>query len=295
MKPIVCQPKLYQSADLQKLAARQDMLPRKFRIKSLTWETGAGDVYTWELEPLDGEPFTFQPGQFNMLYAHGLGEVPISISADSESGKLIHTTRAVGGVTYGFQHLKPGDVIGVRGPFGSVWPVDQKEKKDLLIIAGGMGLAPLRPVIYFALNHRDRFDRVHLVYGARTPLDIIYKTELEYLDENRDIQVSITVDKATGHWNGNIGVVTQLLPQLAFDKNNCVAMVCGPEVMMHFCQLALQKLGVDDENIYISMERNMKCAIGHCGHCQWSPYFICKDGPVFRFDQIRDLFKVHEL
>ena len=285
----------YRKEQLNGLMSKREMLPRKFRISELTWETGEGDVFTWELESLDGHEFKFQPGQFNMLYAHGFGEVPVSISGDSERGKLIHTTRAVGAVTKGFQKLKVGDIIGVRGPYGSAWPIDKAVNKDLLIIAGGIGLAPLRSVIYYTLNHREKFNRVHLIYGTRTPLEIIYRSELEYLNENCDLQVSVTVDKVSGHWSGQVGVVTNLIPQLEFKGNNTVAMICGPEVMMHFSQLTLRKAEVPDEQIYVSMERNMKCAIGHCGHCQWGSHFICKNGPVFRFDQIRDLFKVHEL
>lgn len=291
----VCNLKNYTSAELSKLSQRQDMLPRQFKIKKLTWETGGGDIYTWELEPSDGKPFSFKPGQFNMLYAHGQGEVPISICADSENGPLIHTTRAVGGVTKGMAQLKEGDVIGVRGPFGSAWPVDNAKGKDVVIICGGMGLPPLRPVIYHILNHRDAFQNVYLLYGARTPLDIVYRSELEQWHHENKINVLMTVDKAEGQWQGNIGVVPQLLNQITLDTKNVCTMMCGPEVMMHFSHLALQKIGVAEEDIYVSMERNMKCAIGHCGHCQWGPHFICKDGPVFRFDQIRDLFAVHQL
>ena len=291
----IAQLKTYRDKELVAAQQQRAMLPRKFRIEKLTWETGEGDVFTWELAPVDGGEFYFQPGQFNMLYAHGFGEVPISICGDSEKGKLIHTTRAVGATTAGLQQLQVGDVVGIRGPFGSVWPVANINNKDLLIIAGGIGLAPLRPVIYYALNHRKKFNRVYVIYGARTPVDIIYRAELECLNQNYDIHVLISVDKASGHWDGQVGVVTNLLPNLSFDCNNAIAMICGPEVMMHFSQLTLAKAGMTDEQIYISMERNMKCAIGHCGHCQWGPRFICKDGPVFRFDKICDLFKVHEL
>ena len=287
--------KKYRNEQWDGLVSRYQVLPRKFRISKLIWETGEGDVFTWELESLDDCKFSFQPGQFNMLYAHGLGEIPVSISGDSESGMLTHTTRAVGAVTSGLQKLRVGEVIGVRGPFGSPWPIKKAFGKDLLIIAGGIGLAPLRSIIYYALNHRHKFNRVKLVYGARTPLEIIYRSELEHFIESRDIDVSIIVDKVCGYWSGQVGVVTNLIPQLEFDHKNALALICGPEVMMHFSRLTLNKVGVTDSQIYVSMERNMKCAIGHCGHCQWGRHFICKDGPVFRFDQIQELFKVHEL
>ena len=271
------------------------MFPRKFRITDLRWETGEGDIFTWELNALDAKPFFFSPGQFNMLYMHGEGEVPISISSDSESGKLIHTTRAVGGVTRAMQTLKVGDVVGIRGPFGTSWPTSTAKNKDVVIICGGLGLPPLRPFIYYILNHRENFNKVYLLYGARSPIDIVYKAELEQLQSDNNIDVLITVDKQTGQWDGHIGVVPQLLSHVNVNVDNTIVSMCGPEIMMHFSQIALHKMGIYDKQIYVSMERNMKCAVGHCGHCQWGPHFICKNGPVFRFDSISDLFKVHEL
>lgn len=291
----VCTIKPYTKESLAAIRQSSAMVPRPFVIKEINWETGAGDVYTWELEALDGEPLVYKPGQFNMLYQHGQGEVPISIASDYASGRLIHTTRAVGGVTRGMQRLKKGDVIGLRGPFGSHWPVEEAYGKDLIILTGGMGLPPLRPVIYQVLRERSLFRNVFLLYGARTPLDIVYRPELERWHLQKNIEVLVTVDKPAGQWNGEIGVVPGLLSRIQVDTTNSLAMMCGPEVMMHFSRLALQKLGMKDEQIYVSMERNMKCAVGHCGHCQWGPHFICKSGPVFRFDKIRDLFSVHEL
>ncbi len=295
MTATVCGAKIYTESQLQDLRLQQNMLPRPFVIKHLNWETGAGDIFTWELEPQDGIPLKFKPGQFNMLYAHGHGEVPISICADAEHGPLIHTTRAVGGVTSAMAHLKVGDTVGVRGPFGSHWPVAEAAGQDIIIMTGGLGLPPLRPVIYHILNHREQFGKVYLLYGARTPLDMVFRSELEAWHSEKNIEVLLTVDKAQGQWAGNIGVVPNLLNQVEVDLNNVCAMMCGPEVMMHFARLALNKMGVKDEQVYVSMERNMKCAIGHCGHCQWGPHFICKDGPIFRFDHISDLFAVHEL
>lgn len=295
MSSIVCKPKHFKSGELAEKASRNDMLPRQFKIKSINWETGAGDVYTWELEAVDGKPFEFKPGQFNMLYMHAKGEVPISICSGHESGQLLHTTRAVGGVTSGMKHLKVGDIVGVRGPFGTHWPIESAEGKDIIIMAGGLGLPPLRGVIYHILNHREKFNKVYLLYGARTPHDIVYRAELECWHREHDIEILISVDKKVGQWKGDVGVVTQLLSRVKVDPNNTLAMLCGPEVMMHFCQLSLHKMGLSDDQLLVAMERNMKCAIGHCGHCQWGPHFICKDGPVFYFNKIRDLFKVHEL
>jgi NAD(P)H-flavin reductase len=288
-------PTAYAPGALAKIANETPMVPRPFRITDLTWETGAGDVYTWKLEPVDGGEFKFKPGQFNMLYHYGVGEVPISISGDSESGVLIHTSRAVGAVTQAMQKLRPGDEIGVRGPFGSDWPVELAQGKELILLSGGIGLAPLRPVVYYALNNINKFNKLNLIYGTRTPLDILYRRELEQWQLEGQINVAMTVDRASGHWQGNVGVVTNLLEHINIDAKNSMAMVCGPEVMMHFGSLALQKAGLSQEQIYISMERNMKCAIGHCGHCQWGPHFICKDGPVFRLDYIDNIFEVREL
>jgi len=271
------------------------MVPRLFEIRDLSWETGDGSVFSWTLESRDTGPFSFKPGQFNMLYTYGVGEVAISISGDSESGELVHTIRAVGSVTNAMQQLKPGYTVGLRGPFGNEWPVEKAHGKDLLIIAGGVGLAPLRPIVYYALQHLDRFNRVNLLYGTRTPLDILYRDELEVWQHKKKIYVAITVDRAPATWRGDVGVVTNLIAKAEFDPQNTIAMICGPEVMMTFSEMALLKAGLGKDQIYLSIERNMKCAIGQCGHCQWGPYFICKDGPVFRTDQVEPYLQVREL
>lgn len=271
------------------------MVPRLFEIRDLEWETGDGSVFTWTLAARDSQPFTFRPGQFNMLYTYGVGEVAISISGDSESDELVHTIRAVGSVTNAMQQLKPGYTVGLRGPFGNQWPVEAAHGKDLIILAGGVGLAPLRPVVYYALNHAEEFNRVHLLYGTRTPLDILYRDELEIWKREKKINVAITVDRAPPSWRRDVGVVTNLIARADFDPKNAIAMICGPEVMMTFSEMALQKAGIGKKQVYVSIERNMKCAIGQCGHCQWGPYFVCKDGPVFRSDRVEHLLQVREL
>ena len=270
------------------------MMPRLFTIADITWETGEGDIFTWQLTPDDGEPLVYTPGQFNMLYTFGVGEVPISICSDHQGDALSHTIRAAGSVTRAMSTLRTGHKIGLRGPFGSAWPLEISEGKDLIIMAGGIGLAPLRPVVYAVLRNRDRFNRVHLLYGTRTPLDIIYRNELEVWQAEKRIHVGVTVDRAPAAWHGQIGVVTGLLKQIQFAADNAVAMLCGPEVMINFAELALQQAGLTRESIYVSLERNMKCAIGHCGHCQLGPHFICKDGPVFRLDAVDPFFQVRE-
>jgi NAD(P)H-flavin reductase len=276
-------------------SAADPMLPDLFRIRRVRPETN--DTFTLELGPVQsGKKFSFLPGQFNMMYVFGVGEVPISISGDPTSpGLLVHTVRAVGSVTKAMWKMKSGDIIGIRGPFGSAWPVQEMEGNDVVIVAGGIGLAPLRPALYYVLANRSKFGKVVLLYGTRTPDDILYRKELESLRARFDLEIDVTVDRAAGDWHGNVGVVTRLIPKASFDPQNTVALLCGPEVMMRFTVMALQKRDLPIENIYLTMERNMKCAIGLCGHCQMGPLFVCKDGPVFRYDRIRDIFTTREI
>lgn len=292
-------------ASILEQSAVDPMLPQPYRVRRVRRETS--DTFTLELEPLphplsesergaEGE-VRFLPGQFNMLYLFGVGEVPISIAGDpAETERLVHTVRAVGAVTKAICKLKRGDVLGVRGPCGSAWPVAAAAGSDILIVAGGIGLAPLRPALCYILAHREHYGRVVLLYGARTPQDMLYKKELEEWRGHFDLQVDVTVDAAKPEeWRGNVGVVTTLIPRAHFDPHHVTAFVCGPEIMMRFTIAELQKRGLRDNQIYISMERNMKCAIGFCGHCQYGPHFICKDGPVFRFPDIQRLFGKREI
>jgi NAD(P)H-flavin reductase len=271
------------------------MLPVPYRIRRVRQELA--DTFTLELAPADGsQRLTYRPGQFNMLYVFGTGEVPISVSGDPKNTKvLVHTTRAVGNVTKAMWQLKKNDVIGVRGPYGSPWPVEAAEGRDVIIVAGGIGLAPLRPAMYHILAHRDQYDKIVLLYGTRTPDDILYRPELERWRAKFDLEVHVTVDSATGDWHGNVGVVTTLIPKVPFDPTNAVAMICGPEVMMRFTALELRRRGVPLDRVFVSMERNMKCAIGLCGHCQWGTKFVCQDGPVFPYSEVKEMFGIWEL
>ncbi len=273
----------------------EPMVPVPFRIERTV--RNLSDTFTVDLRAEEGgNPFPFAPGQFNMLYQFGVGEVPISISGDPGNPEtLVHTIRAVGAVTEAMAALKRGAVLGVRGPFGGAWPVDAAEESDVVIVAGGVGLAPLRPAIYHILANRARYGRFVILYGARTPRDILFRAQLEKWSSRLDTFVDVTVDRASGDWRGNVGVVTKLLGHGGFDPDNTVAMICGPETMMRFTIQALNDQGVSNERIHISMERNMKCAVGFCGHCQFGGHFVCRDGPVFRFDRIEDLFMVREL
>ncbi|MCX7983978.1 MAG: FAD/NAD(P)-binding protein [Bacteroidetes bacterium] len=271
------------------------MIPWPFQILRVKRETE--DTFTLELQPTgDLQEFQFQPGQFNMLYVYGVGEIPISISGDPLNPRiLVHTTRAVGIVTKAMDKLPRGEIIGVRGPFGKPWPIEKAIGQDVVFVAGGIGLAPLRPALYDVLAQREKFGKVVLLYGTRTPADVLFRQDLEHWRSRFDLEVYITVDRAMSGWKGNVGVVTTLIPRAPFDPRHTVAYVCGPEVMMRFTATELIKRGVEAHNIYVSLERNMKCAIGLCGHCQFGPFFVCKDGPVFSYSTVKDLLVKWEL
>lgn len=271
------------------------MLPYAYRVRYRRQDSP--DVFTLALEPMDGPGITaFAPGQFNMLYVYGVGEVPISISGDpARVIPLIHTTRAVGSVTKAMDRLNIGDIIGVRGPYGVPWPVEEIEGRDVVVIAGGIGLAPLRPALYHLIHNRDHYGRVVLLYGARTPIDLLYTDELELWRMQYGVEVLMTVDNATRDWRGSVGFVTALVRRAPFDPHDVAVMICGPELMMRYTIQELHKRGVADANIYVTMERNMKCGIGLCGHCQFGPHFVCRDGPVFRYDHVEHFFNIREV
>lgn len=271
------------------------MVPRVYRVVRTRWNTS--DTFSVELTPEEGGDIpAFEAGQFNMVYIYGVGEIPISISGDpARRDLLIHTTRAVGTVTRAMSKLKVDDRLGVRGPFGSAWPVELGCGKDMVIVAGGIGLAPLRPAMYRILANREQYGRVVLLYGARTPGDVLYRKELEQWRSQFDLDVFVTVDRATGNWRGSVGLVTQLIGRAPFDPLNAMALVCGPEVMMRFTTLELMKRGINGDHIHVSLERNMKCAIGLCGHCQFGAFFVCKDGPVFPHSRVEHLLTKWEV
>lgn len=253
-------------------------------------------TWTLELESARPEGRGFAAGQFNMLYVFGVGEIPISLSGDPAAPqRQVHTVRAVGPVSWALAGLKTADTVGLRGPFGKGWPVEAAAGADVVLIAGGLGLAPLRPALYQILSARECYGRVALLYGTRSPGDILFRRELERWRRRSDLEVRVTVDHADSAWTGRVGVVTHLIPSVSFDPIDTVAFVCGPEVMMRFCVAALQEAGLGASAIHLSMERNMKCAIGHCGHCQFGPTFICKDGPVLSFERVRGLLSRKEI
>lgn len=271
------------------------MIPRPFRVRRVDRELAG--IRTLHLDPGDGgESPSFVPGQFNMLYVFGVGEAAISIAGRNLRNKsLLHTVRAVGTVTEAICDLQRGATVGLRGPFGSAWPLASAAGKDVLLIAGGVGLPPLWSVLQEILAHRENFGNVALLLGARTPDNILYRRRLERLRDCSDLFLGITVDRAGPEWHGHVGVVTTLIDQVPFSATNSVAMICGPEVMMRFTVRELQRRGIREDQIYLSMERNMKCAIALCGHCQFGPAFICREGPVLRYDRIRDWLPIREL
>ncbi len=267
------------------------MTPRVAHVRRRRRE--GPEVWTLEIEVDD---FGFAPGQFNMLTAFGVGEAAISVSGDpADAGRIIHTIRAVGPVSSALAALEPGEPIGLRGPFGRGWPMTPAEGCDVVVVAGGLGLAPLRPALYRLFAEREKYGRIVLLYGARNPEEILFRHELETWRSRLDVDVEVTVDRAAGDWRGHVGVVTTLISRASFDPARTLAMLCGPEVMMRFVAAALRDVGVGEEAVYLSMERNMKCAIGWCGHCQFGPTFVCRDGPVFRHDELRGLLGVKEI
>lgn len=274
-------------------AAPGPMSPAQYVVASRRQETS--DTWTLELQPRTGAGLRFAAGQFTMLSAFGTGEVPISISGDPDAdGPLVHTVRAVGLATEAICGSEPGTVLEVRGPFGRSWPVEEIEGRDVLVIAGGIGLAPLRGLILALLARRERYGRLLLLYGGRTPEQLLYTAELEEWSA-RGLDVALTVDSAGPEWIGRVGVVPRLVRHSRFDPGTAVALLCGPEVMMRFAVSALAQAGVSGERVYASMERNMQCGIGHCGHCQLGPTLICRDGPVYRWSELERWLAIREL
>lgn len=270
------------------------MVPGIARVRARRQETA--DTWTLELEVEDPALLRFAPGQFNMLYAFGIGESAISVSGNPlGADRLVHTVRALGPVSRALCAMSRKSVLGVRGPYGNTWPLEQAEGHDVVVVAGGLGLAPLRPLLYPLFQERRRYGRIALLCGARSPDEILFRSELEDWRRRLDVQVEVTVDHASPAWGGHVGFVTRLIPRAAFDPDQTVAFVCGPEVMMRVAIKALGDAGVPPEAVWLSMERHMKCALGHCGRCQFGPVFVCRDGPVFRYDQVARLLAIKEL
>ena len=271
------------------------MLPVAYRVEKVTKETR--DTFTLVTRRVDRAPrHAFEPGQFSMLYVCAVGELPISISGDTaDKQNLTYTVRSVGQVTNQLVSLGVGDTLGVRGPFGVPWPVEEARGKDVVVVAGGIGLAPLRPVLYHILRRREEYGRLVLLYGARSPQDQLFRKELTQWSQAPESRVLTTVDYGGVNWHGHVGVVTTMFRYIRLRPERTIAMVCGPEIMMRFVARELETRGVERSQIRVSMERNMKCGCGFCGHCQYGPDFICKDGPVFSYDQIQSRMEAYEI
>jgi NAD(P)H-flavin reductase len=268
------------------------MRPERFRVTGAQRQTS--DTVTLTLEPLEGGPLLFSPGQFDMLYAPGVGEVPISFSGTTGAG-VDHTVRAVGAVSRALCAAQPGDVLGVRGPYGKGWGVEDVEGADVVVAGGGIGIAPLRPVVEALLARREKYGRVVVLVGARTPDVLLFADDLARWAEQPGVEVAVTVDGAGSGWRGHVGLITDLVPRAGFDPASAVAMVCGPEVMMRFVAAALGDRGLPAGAVRVSLERTMQCGVGLCGHCQLGPTLVCRDGPVYPYDRVRRWLGIREL
>lgn len=267
-------------------------VPVSYRVSARRPETH--DTVTLTLEPA-GEPIAdVRPGQFTMLYAFGIGEVPISVSGRMSQQALAQTIRAVGAVTTALCTMSAGQIVGVRGPFGTSWDEADAAGKDLLLVAGGIGLAPLRSALLAALSDRPRYHRVVMLIGARSPAELVFAAELEQWRE-AGAEVMVTVDRADASWHGNVGVVTQLIGRAGLDTPHTTALVCGPEVMMRLTARSLLAAGMSAGNIRLSLERNMQCGVAECGHCQLGPLLLCRDGPVVSYQIAGPLLATREL
>ncbi len=281
--------------ELMAAALADPMVPEAYVLRQVEQETP--DTFTLTFQPdHGGEAAGFAPGQFSMLWVFGVGEMPISISGDpADRGHLVYTVRSVGHASRALAGGRPGAAIGVRGPFGVPWPVEPARGRDVLVVAGGIGLAPLRSVIYRVLRQREDYGRLVVLYGARSPRDLLYRKELTAWARQPRTQVLVTVDYGGLSWRRYVGVVTTLLKYARFQPSSSTAMICGPEVMMRFVARELEDRGLSRGDIYLSLERNMRCAVGFCGHCQLGPFFVCRDGPVFSYQRVRPLLEKNEL
>lgn len=275
-------------------AAETPLVPRPFRVLATRAETA--DTTTITMEPADGVPLGFAAGQFTMLGTFAGAEAPISVtSSPAAAGPVEQTIRDMGGVTHALTTAAPGDMLAVRGPYGTGWNITDAVGGDLVIVAGGIGLAPLRSALLEILADRAAYRQVVLLYGARSPQEQVFRDDLaRWAAGEGGIALSITVDRADPGWAGPVGLVTSLIPDAQFDPARTLALVCGPEVMMRFVAAALIDIGVPAGRIRVSLERNMKCGIGLCGHCQLRELFICTDGPVLPYDRVAGLMAVRE-
>jgi anaerobic sulfite reductase subunit B len=266
--------------------------PATYRIRARREETH--DTVSITLEPASQPIAAFRPGQFTMLYAAGVGEIPVSVSGPAGSAWLTQTIRAVGAVSAALCSAPAGQLVGVRGPFGTNWDEADAAGRDLLLVAGGIGLAPLRPALLAALRERHRYRRVIVLIGARSPGELIFADELATWRDD-GAEVGVTVDRADASWPGQVGVVTQLIGPARLDPAHTTALICGPEVMMRLTARSLLTAGIPAAAIRVSLERNMQCGVAECGHCQLGPLLLCRDGPVVSYAVAGPLMTIREL
>ncbi len=261
----------------------------------VTRRTEAEGIYTFVLQftdPAVRQAYRFAPGQFNMIYSYGVGEVPISIVSDPAEPALVeHTIRTAGRGTSAVTRWKPGDILGVRGPYGRGWPMEAARGRDVIIITGGLGCAPVVGVINYIFRRRDEYGALHILHGVKTPSDLLYRERFDLWRRQPRTSVYLTADHPDKSWQYRTGVVTNLFDELT-PNPAAIVMMCGPEIMMHYAIRTLRAKGISEDSIYLSMERHMKCAIGLCGHCQFGPRFVCKDGPVFNYTAVKPWFGV---
>jgi sulfhydrogenase subunit gamma (sulfur reductase) len=264
-------------------------LPVMARVLKVEQMTALEKLFTLQLP--GGRSLGNDPGQFVECSLMGIGEAPISISSSPSrsNGTFELCIRRVGDLTGALHNLEPGDVVGVRGPFGNGFPIGRMRGKDMLFAAGGLGLAPLRSLINQVLDERGAFGRVIILYGTKQPSEILFKKELEEWAEREDVEFHMTLDRADGDWTGNVGVITTLFPKVTINPRNTVAATCGPPIMYRFVLMEMLGKGIPETQIYLSLERRMKCGVGKCGHCQINDMYCCQDGPVFRYAQIKGI------
>jgi NAD(P)H-flavin reductase len=245
------------------------------------------------LDPTARPRYDFAPGQFNMVYAPGVGEVAISISSDPNEELLEHTIRIVGRTTEVIDRFSVGDVVGLRGPYGTGWPLQEARFKDVLVVTGGLGCAPVSGAIEYMIRRRASYGRITILHGVKRPADLAHRERFEAWRRQPDVRVMLTSDQPDRHWRDRTGVVTELFDEVTdLDPSRTVLFMCGPDVMMRHALRFAHARGIPDHRIYVSLERNMKCAVGLCGRCQMGPFFLCKDGPVLEYARIARFFRV---
>jgi len=273
------------------------MVPAIATIVDIQEESANTRTYVLQFDDEDlRAQYRFQPGQFNMVYVFGVGEAAISISSNPDTpGQLAHTIRHVGSVTRAIAKMQVGDKLGVRGPFGNGWPLQECRGRDIVLVAGGIGLAPLRPAICSILANRESYGRIILMYGGRSPGDLLFRQEVEAWQKEGRLDILVSVDYAIAEWHGPVGVVTDLIKRLRLRPERTSVLICGPRIMNRFVTWQILRLRVPPNQLFVSLERNMRCGIGRCGHCQYGPNFVCKDGPVFSFESIQNIFAKEEI